>query len=243
MSQKKAFDGKVPPAQGLYETSTTEGAELGTRLEFDDGRVFRYVKSDGTGTGVGFLVAYGGTTLDVEASNYVISVANYNGTDKLNPWIVLGTGTVTANAYDDGFITINSSTGAGQTRKVKENTTTIIKLYDPLVTAVSATSHATLIPAPYTGVKKSVASGTNFNKILGVAIVALGANEYGWIQTRGWAGVTDSVVLAIGLAAIQGTTAGNTLQAPTNTAAQPLGTALYTGVTNGDLSMVYLTCE
>tara|TARA_Y100000310_G_C20467728_1_gene708478 strand:+ start:44 stop:778 length:735 start_codon:yes stop_codon:yes gene_type:complete len=240
---KTASNGLIPPSLGIYSEEATQSVDLGTRVEMDDGSVFRYVGCDGTGIGVGLLVQYGGTVLDIEASSYVVSVATYNGTDAQKSIIELGTGTLTANAYAGGFIVIDSSTGAGQRRKIKSNTTTQIVLYDALNTAVSATSHAHLIPNPYNDVKLSTASGASIGLILGVTVGALTADYYGWIQTRGWAAVKDTATPAIGIPLIQGTTAGNTLELAETTFGQQVGVPPYTFGTNADFGLVYLQCE
>jgi len=242
---RKAVDGMVPPSLGIYDEEETQSVKLGTRVEFDDGSVFRYVHDDGTGIAVGMLVQYGGTVKDIDASDPVISVTNYDGTSSEYPWIEFTSGStdLTAHAYDNGFFVVDSGTGAAQRRKIRENTASIVKLYDPLITAVTASSHGHLIPNPYEDVKLSTASGSSVGLILGVTVRAITAGYYAWIQTRGWAVVQDTATPAQGIPLIQGTTAGKTLELAEDTFGQVIAVPPYTSGTNGDAMLVYLKCE
>ena len=243
--KRYADPGEITPLDidPYREYSSNPGIELGQKVDFVDGTRMRFVGVGGAAITIGEIVAYGGTPLDIEASSYVFSATTYDGTEENRPTLELGTGTITASAYDGGYVGINTSTGAGQMRPIAHNTTSLIRLEFPLTTAISATSHAVLFPNPYNDVKKSTASGSNFDACLGIAPIAFTADYYGWIITRGWAYVEASASLTKGLGFIQGTTAGSALIAATGAQARVLGDAVYTSVTAADFMLCKVCFE
>jgi hypothetical protein len=116
-------------------------------------------------------------------------------------------GTVTtADQYADGYIHIQSSTGAGSVYKIKSNNAAAsasvctITLYpnDKLKVAVaSGTATAGLRYNEYYGCVIRAASTAQVAPPVGVTPVGVTANYYFWIQTRGPAAVLQAATVAV----------------------------------------------
>lgn len=104
--------------------------------------------------------------------------------------VTFGSGqTIAANFYSGGFINIITGTGSVAQYQIKghgattSSTTLILNLFDPIVTATSAAATANLWPNPYTAA--IICPTTLTGSVLGVNMVAIAAQYYGWFQTAG----------------------------------------------------------
>ena len=101
-----------------------------------------------------------------------------------------GTTAVTANMFNDGFLTISTSTGIGQSFRIMSHTTGVsgasitYYLSRPLITALSVTSKVSVRKSPYAGVIEFPAT-TQTGGPVGFARIANTAATYGWIQSGG----------------------------------------------------------
>ena len=104
----------------------------------------------------------------------------------------------TANQFAGSYLTIVSSNVAGAqgyTYRVRSNTVTgtpatgltRFELYDPLVTAVSTNTTISIAGSKYNDL--AAAFMTNGTIIAGVVPIVQAATYYGWVQTKGIAGV------------------------------------------------------
>ena len=97
--------------------TSTQKHKLGTRMSFDDGRVFRYVGCGGTGIAAGRLVqAPAGTAEDKVDTN--VNAASAGDTT-----VTLAENrTITKDEYKNGYLFVNSGTGVGEVYRIKSNT-------------------------------------------------------------------------------------------------------------------------
>ena len=231
----------VPPAQGIYEDSDTQKAPLGTRLAFSDGRVFRYAYNGTVALSPGKFVK----CAEITSSNWTneeVLAAVAAGAREVT---VETAACPTASIYKDGWLQINDAAGEGIQYKIKSykaNATTAtsvdIVLYDPIVTALTTASEATLIGNPYYA---TVLATAITEWIVGVPPIPVTASYYYWLQTWGvanvWSEGTPSAGFAVQLA-VGTMTAGATVRTSVDTT-PPLGIQLIVGV-DGEYKPVYL---
>lgn len=186
--------GPIPQAQGVFMESATQKAVLGTRVAFDDGRVFRYFLANGNITpGKLCKAGLGGET------NKAVAVAAAIGAKT-----VYVTTAAAQTGLAEGFMSVNDATGEGITYKIKSSaanattaTSTDVTLYDPIFTALTTSSEVTLLESLYRDVALSTAET---DVIVGICNVNVTDDYYGWIQTWGLVAVLCEGAPAVGTA-------------------------------------------
>jgi len=228
-----SFNKMVPPDQGVFEISSTQKAALGSRIAFDDGRVYRYAKAGATALAAGKFVKVGAMAAQV---NMAVSAAVTVGNNS-----VTLTTTSASTTPTDGYLQINAGTGVGQQfkfRSVAANATTTtstdVELYDPIGIALDTTSYGSLYYNPYEQCEV-VTAQTDI--ILGVPTTTVTAEYYFWLQTWGPACVLSQNTPTAGYTVFASTSAGTTVNITTSTAgasvpAQALGVQWQLGVAN-----------
>lgn len=177
--------------------------KLGTRMSFDDGRVFRYSEVGAADIAAGAVVQAPAGIANHDMDLAIATAAS--GVTSLT--VTLGATAATANQYKDGYIYLNDGTGAGEGHvyKIKSNAagsssgTCVITLEedDPTVTAVTnGTTLVGLAVNPYSNV--IISPPTVSNVAVGVAPRALTTEYYGWLQTWGPASVLANAAGVIG---------------------------------------------
>ena len=182
--------------QGLFTESETAEFPLGEKMEFSDGRVFRYTKA-GAAITAGHLVAQDfsagniaefddATISPVTAGSSVITItaSALSGVDDANE--LAGSYLMTVDGDGEYFSYKIKSHGVESSNAVE------FTLYDPLVTAVvSGTTDLQIIAPPFRQVVLCAAStDANTDTMpVGVSFLALSSGYYGWIQTGGIASV------------------------------------------------------
>ena len=183
-------------AQGIYEVSTTQKGRIGSRLEFDDGRVFRYgyfsgaipqgkvAAADATQMTVLYSTACwdnsAGVASDQPAGATTVYLENSNIT-------VAAVGST--NVLQGGFLSVATGPSGGYTYKIRNSSfivaTSVLKLdlKDPLVEAINSEDGAAIIGSPYGDMV--IYNAATDDVIAGVTVVDMAAGEYGWVQTWG----------------------------------------------------------
>lgn len=214
MSFPKFLEGCDPEI--VYTKDSAKKFPLGTRMELEDGRVFRYCYFNGDAdpewmaykakktntvavaptqaTAAAQAAAYPGETLAAGAvgSRFVtVTIDTEIG--------VLTTGVLSENELAGGFIVIGNGSGQHpQMRRIVSHpalTTTggslTVKLDAPLISAVTAsTTTIELMECPYYCIKAD-GSGGDYVSFIGVPAAEFSSGEYGWIQTRGPCWITS----------------------------------------------------
>lgn len=220
MSQLKN-DTIVNGADLYVQTSPTAGTvpyqtqipDLGVRAVTGDGREFRYVSAGASNLIIGQLQQAAGPQ-----SNYVDVTAVAAAAGATTVTLTVSTGTaVAANQFSGGFYTTYGTVanGGGQMLQISSNTavsasgTSItITLADPVVTAITTSATVNILPPAYAALIQVPTTVTG--KVAGIALGALVATYYGWVQTKGVANVliAGTPAISTGLTAPNSGTAG-----------------------------------
>ncbi len=211
----------VNPADLFVQTSPTSGTvpymtqipELGVRSVTGDGREYRFVSAGVSNLIVGQLQQAAGPQ-----SNYVDVTAIAAAAGATTVTLTVSTGTaVVANQFSGGYYQTYGTVanGGGQNLKISANTavsasgTSItITLEDPVVTAITTSATVNIIPPAYAAIIQVPSTVTG--KVAGVAVGALVATYYGWLQIKGVANclIAGTPAIGTGLSAPNSGTAG-----------------------------------
>ncbi len=203
----------------IYKEDTKPRFAIGTKFERQDGAVFRYAHFGATINSAGLLchvdVSESGTTLTplvVVASSSTYQMADEQpGTYpnmKNSRYMVVTLASIQTDTYAGGYITISSGNSAtSHTYRIKGNTETgdpdsgnvRIDLYDKLLVGLNSSSGFTITGSRWANLEASLPS-TGSDLVAGVSMIPITtANDFGWVQTRGIAGVLagESTILAM----------------------------------------------
>lgn len=175
---------EITGVQGIMQESADQKFPLGYKLKLVDGRIFRYCKN-----GVGALAA-GKTVQSVIVATE--RDASVNGgaivASGATSFTITSVGIITENQFAEGFAHIPLGDGLGLQYKIKSNTAVgageecTITLYDPIVTALAATTDVILSSSPY---KDVILAADDLSFIPGVPTIPVTANYYFWCQSGG----------------------------------------------------------
>lgn len=188
-----------------FETSSAKQHRLGFKYKDEFDHIWRYVRAGASALDPGKLVVNADS--DADATN--ITVARTYAANQTTQIVVDAGGAVAADAFADGSLTVSDATGEGVSVPVVGNTATTgagemtVSLARPIPVALTIdVSEVTLQKSPWDAVVISAADQADMP--VGVPQVAIAANEYGWVKTRGtaavWAdeAVTKGQALTIG---------------------------------------------
>ena len=185
----KVIDGdREPPHMTIYDTEVDQTIELGTKLEYSDGRRFRYTKNGG----VVLTKAYMTSAQVVDTNTGEIAQTNL-GAHAISAKIIrvlVSTGsTFQRHEFAGGHLVVNAGTGIGDIYKIigseYEDTTHVHILLegDGIRTATVATSDFSIHPNKFFEVV--VFPTTKTGPCTGVPLVAVAINAFFWSQTGG----------------------------------------------------------
>ena len=200
----------------LYSSVTDipSGLYLGSLEYGNNGKAFRFCKAGSSALTVGNVLQ--SSAIDAQFDAMAVAVAGAKGDTQLQ--VTLGSTAITANQFDGGTLTIQvaaaTATLADEYTIVAHTAasgaaTCVFYLDRPLRIPVTvATNKITVRRSPWSGVIQCPTTLTG--TVVGVAIYAIPAGEYGWIQTKGVASVqSDSSTCAVGSdVGVPGATAG-----------------------------------
>src|SRR3990167_7151648 len=227
--------------QDVLNESSSQLHTLGTYMETNDGRGFRYCKVGVTATVAGNV--YQGKALDATndqpSGGHAVAAAAIGATEVTTT----ATLTATVNEFAGGYLAVVVTPGQGYTYKIKGNTAAsaavcTFTLEDPLQVALTTDSNIIVAQHPYNGIV--IEPGTPTAAIAGVAQDIITAAYYGWIQTKGPCSVlfTGTGVAGKAVGSLTSGTSGSS--APAIAATNILGYHMATGI-NAEYSLIYLT--
>ena len=203
-----------------YQQGTTQLYPLGTELVYG-GRHYRYAKMGSSGVTQGKLLQLA-TALHADSKDLAPTADTAAGSKTLSVELGSGDGTgdIAANFFADGFAVINDGAGEGFAYKIKshpavdvsEDNTIILTLYDAIQVALvaSADSKVDLFPNPYANVELAEHdSGTFTGQVVGATAMAMSANNFGWIQTKGVAAILTQGAIVLGHAVVRAASGTN----------------------------------
>lgn len=182
-------------AQGLFVDSADQLHALGEVVHSNDGRAYRYCKAGGTALAAGKLQQ--ASAQDTGDHNLAMAAAAVGDTSITTT----GTVTVTENQYANGFAVIADDAGEGYIYKIKGHSAATaaaitLNLEDEVQVALTTSTTVDLIKNPYDSV---IINPTSISSSpVGVAVIALTASQYGWLQVSGPASVLADGALTVG---------------------------------------------
>lgn len=232
----------IPVIYGIdpHSEETVPSHQLGSIGFTGDGRRFRYAKAGATLVAGDLLQ----TPAEVTANESLTPSAAVLGATS----VTITTGaTVTANQYAEGYIVVTNTPGNGTMYKIKSHPSTsgavtcVFQLYEPIYNiAWTSSTRVDLVRNPYDGVIQN--PGTPTGSIVGVAVRAITASSYGWIQTQGSASVLAGNTLTVGRVVVAniGTAASVINGANASTEAFPYVGIAQTSGTNAENATVFV---
>jgi hypothetical protein len=212
------------------ETSATKQHVIGQKYEDEYGRIYRYVRAGGTNLAAGKLVVNADS--DADGTNKTVARTYAAGAREI---IVDAGGAIAQDAFADGTLTVNDATGEGVTVEVAGNTATsgaaemTVTLKEPIPVALTIdVSEVTLQKSPFDAVVISATDQADMP--VGVPNVAITADYYGWVQTRGTCAVLWDEAVAKGLALTIGTGVAGAVEAADGAGEPVIGVAQMAGV-------------
>jgi len=214
---------------------------LGTPLYYGE-RIFRYGKNGGVALTAGKLVQnYVATKADhqdlaptagVAAGEYAISVETA-GTD------------LTLNEYAGGFLYVNDAAGEGQIMKIASNPahdhssdpSVVITTHDALATAITTSSKVSLVKDLWSGLVVAPAAETG--AVMGVPIVDMAADAFGWFQTYGPSAVLTEGTVVLGHNVMRSDSTAGAVEPSSGSTLDIVGTVILVDVTT-DYSLIKL---
>ncbi len=218
--------------QGLYDSSSTQLHPLGTLGTDGNGRYFRYAKAGAVALVRGNVVQ---GPAQITTHDQLTPAAAAIGAEKITVTLD-STNDATENYYAEGLAVIDTTPGLGQFLPiighplVAASAAGVFSLGTTLEVALTTSSRVTLVPNPYRGV---IASPTTLTgPVVGVAIAAIAAGEFGWVAVRGSFGVLIAGTPAVGAAVgVPGSAAGAVvIDGAATSGLYPIGVMQVTGV-------------
>ena len=192
----------------LYSSSSTPMHEIGQLIYGDNGKAFRYVKAGAANLVVGNVLQ--APVIDTQFDSMSVPV---NAVGSQTVTITNGTTALTGDEFKGGSLSVSVTPGLGEEYTIIGNGAAIsgasltVYLDRPIRTAWTTSTKVTLRNL-WNGVIQCPTTLTG--SVAGVAIHAITALYYGWIQTKGVAAVlSDNSTGAVGSdVGVPGATAG-----------------------------------
>lgn len=230
-----------------YETHSTQRYPVGTQMVMQDGRKFRYAKAGASTLVVGDL-----QQAPANITNHLGLTPTAAAVGDRSLTVTLGATAATKDQYADGYAVV--LTAAGGMMPIASNPAIgsaqagTLVLKSGVKVAIPATaSTIDLVANPFRGVIQHPTTQTGI--AVGVAVSAITAAHFGWVQTSGPAAVlTDgTVVLGDSVMPSNGTAgaveAFGLTEATPNTEITPIiGRVIRVGAT-GKQSLIWLTLD
>ncbi len=216
-------------------------ATVGSFGVSSDGRTFRYAKAGAVALVPGTLLQ--ATAEDTAHQNIVPTAPFAVGSTQVT--VTLGASAVTANQYAGGYFIGTETPGQGYTYLIKSHpaadasANVVITLEDPLLVALTTSSHIDLVKNPYSGVIINPTTATSAP--IGAAIYPITALYYGWVQTGGVANLLADGTVTVGTSLVASNATAGAVEALTGVQAK-IGLAV-TGIATTEYGAVKLLLE
>lgn len=224
--------------QDIRSTTVNRPSELfGQTAQTSDGRVFALGLN---GTGSGTAIAPGKLTQGAFA---VVNHVNQTGVtlaaNSQQVTYTIGATALTANQYVNGYLQVNTGTGAGQNLQIASHTTSsagstavTFNLKDATYAATAVSdSKFSLQPNPYSKVILQDHTANTAILLTGVAAISQPDAAYGWYQVGGPAAVLINGTPAVGVPVVASATTDGAVDVNTASLFQPnVGYMMVVGV-------------
>lgn len=181
------------PTQDIVTASATQNYALGTKLTYSDGRVFRYARNGGTALAKALMTCSEAQDAKLIAetqssSGGSVSVGDYEIVVDITTGISLSANelqggtlivaTAPAGAIGDQYTILASEVDAS------DDTLLTLRLLEPIRTAWTTSTVISIVKNRWNEV--DVAATTAVGVPAGVPLIAVTANYYCWVQTKGY---------------------------------------------------------
>jgi hypothetical protein len=185
-------------------TEVPSGLQVGALQFGQNGKAFRLVQAGGSALVVGNLLQ--SSAVDTQFDD--LAVASNAAIGSMSITLTNGTTAVVVDDFAGGTAEVSVTPGLGDeytivnTSAAANGASLVVYLDRPLRTAITAAaSKITLRKSPWADVIQAPASGSCTGTPAGIAIYAIPASAYGWVQTKGVAAVlSDNSTFAVGSA-------------------------------------------
>lgn len=181
----------------LYKDEANASTNVGQLYLTDDGRKFRYVKGGGVDLVNGNLLQ--ASAEDTQFNNMAVQAAAAVGATTIA--ITLGSTATTANLFNGGVLTIDTTPGLGQVFTIVSHdvatgaATCNFVVLEPVQVALTTSSKVTVRANPYMNVIQQPTTHTA--AAVGGAVHIIPTTKFGFIQSGGMGGaLTDATVTA-----------------------------------------------
>ncbi len=216
---------------------TNQRWPYGTQLLLQDGRKYRFAIAGASPLVIGDMIQAA-----ANVANHVDTTAAANAADARTLTTTLGATAATLDQYFQGYGIISVTPGAGQVYVF--DTTPVVASAGSFVgtlaaghairVALTTTSRVDLIKNPYDNVIQSPVT-TATGVAVGVAVTAIAASAFGWLQTRGITAILTSGTVLLGAEVIVPSLAAGSVNAALVT---ELGTTQSSEVVVGQVQRV-----
>lgn len=184
-------------AQGLFEESSTALHNLGEIVHSNDGRAYRYAKAGGSALVAGNVQQ--GSAEDTGDQDLTPAATAIGSTSI----VFTSTVTVTENQYAGGFVSITTSAGVGYVYPISGHAAftaaaPTINLGQAIDVALTTSSRVDLVKNPYDAVILHAGASPTAVTV-GVAVTAMTAAYFGWLQVLGPATVESEGGSSVGV--------------------------------------------
>lgn len=225
---------------GAFSSRSDPSVPIGT-VAFDRfGRKYRYVKAGASALVVGNTIQTAAQVTNHQ--NLTPSAASVGATSVT---ATLGATAAAADLYKNGYLYVTTTPGLGICYVIEQHDaigsaaagTFNLAKDTPIQVALTTSSRVTLIRNPYDGVIQAPIT-TLTGAVIGVAVHAIAAGEYGWIGVNGEFPTLIAGTPAVGAAVVvPGSAAGAVVVDGAATATFVVGHMMETGV-DGRVQMV-----
>ncbi len=246
MSYPRIQNGSELDTYNTYTSETTPF--VGQKMVIEDGRTFRFVEAAGT------ALINGRTT----QSSVPLAGAIDEAVDTMAAGVRTLTGVVSTginpakDLFKGGYVHVLTPAQLGPIMRIKSNplfasNTGSLVLFNDLPVAIAAGDKVTYVESPFRDVFLTPTTATG--PVVGIVVVAVSANEYGWIATGGPARVLTqgTIVIGYGVMPSDGTTGAvedwvPDADAGSGAMSQPLGVVMLVKA-DGEKSPIFLRLE
>ena len=243
---------KYASAASLLHTLNTaerESRSLGQKLDYDDGRKFRFCLAGGTSLVVGTLQE-GKPVVTADYTNVIVDVLAVVGATQVS---VTPTVSTAKDYYADGWMHVNKhAAGEGAyVYRVKSHVLfasasgKIVTLYpdDTIRAALAVNDEVGFDPNPYNGIVIAT-QDTLVQRVVGVACTPVTNAQYGWVQTGGMCAIAaTNSNLIVGNYASAVLTAAGRVAAQDGNIDERVGIALSVPDDAGEFAAVWLIID
>lgn len=216
-------------AAGLFSDSSVKQHNLGEIVHTNDGRSYRYCRAGAVDLVAGNLQQSSAQ----DTGDHALAIAAAAVGDKAI--VTTATVTVAENQYAGGFVTIADDAGEGIIYGISGHAAATaavvtLNLSDEIQVALTTASTVDLIKNPYDSVVINPTTLTSAPA--GVAVSALTATQYGWLQVAGAANVLSDGAITVGTDVVASDAVAGAVEIIADTAPELLsviGTALVAG--------------